>query len=146
MENRPPVQIRATAVALPVDGDWAGVLLRGPSGSGKSDLAVRLIDQGARLVADDQTELCVELNTVSLRAPARLAGQLEVRGLGLLSVPTVERARLLLVVELVPAVEVDRLPPPQSATLAGVSVAMVRLAPFEASVTAKLRLAARAAG
>ena len=145
MANRPPVLLHATAVALPVDGNWAGVLLRGASGSGKSDLALRLIDQGARLIADDQTELCPTDGALILRAPARIAGRLEVRGLGLVAVPTVEQAALLLVAELVSAAEIDRLPPPQSVTLAGVSVAMVRLAPFEASATAKLRLATRAA-
>ena len=145
MGDRQPVLIHATAVALPVDGDWAGVLLRGASGSGKSDLALRLIDQGARLIADDQTELCANHGALTVQAPVRTAGRLEVRGLGLVSVPTVEQASLLLVAELVSAAEVDRLPPPQSVTLAGVSVAMVRLAPFEVSATAKLRLATRAA-
>jgi serine kinase of HPr protein (carbohydrate metabolism regulator) len=145
MEQLRPVLIHATAVALPVEGDWAGVLLRGPSGSGKSDLAVRLIDEGARLVADDQTELCVDGGTVSLRAPARLAGQLEVRGLGLAAVPSVDQAPLVLVAELALAVDIDRLPEPQTVSLAGVDVAMVRLAPFEASATAKLRLAVRSA-
>lgn len=145
MANQRPVLIHATAVALPVDGDWAGVLLRGPSGSGKSDLALRLIDQGARLIADDQTELCPTDGGLAVRAPARIAGRMEVRGLGLVSVPAVEQAPLLLVVELLPAAQVDRLPPPKSVTVGGVSVAMVRLAPFEASATAKLRLAIQSA-
>jgi len=145
MGNRRPVLIHATAVALPVDEGWAGVLLRGASGSGKSDLALRLIDEGARLVADDQTELCLNGGALRLRAPARIAGRMEVRGLGLVSVPLVEQASLVLVAELAPAAEIDRLPLPQTVILAGVSVAMVRLAPFEASATAKLRLAARAA-
>jgi len=145
MEQRRPVLIHATAVALPVEGGWAGVLLRGPSGSGKSDLALRLIDQGARLVADDQTELFVDNGTVSLRTPARLAGQLEVRGLGLVTVPVVEQAPLVLVAELVAAADIDRLPVPQTVTLADVGVAMVRLAPFEASAAAKLRLAVQSA-
>jgi serine kinase of HPr protein (carbohydrate metabolism regulator) len=145
MEQHRPVLIHATAVALPAEGGWAGVLLRGPSGSGKSDLALRLIDQGACLVADDQTEICVDSGTVWLRAPARLAGQLEVRGLGLVAVPVREQAHLILVAELVAAADIDRLPVPQTATLAGVDVAMVRLAPFEASATAKLRLAVQSA-
>lgn len=137
--------IHATAVALPVGEGWAGVLLRGPSGGGKSDLALRLIDEGARLVADDQTELCLKDGALSLRAPARIAGHMEVRGLGLVRVPTVEQASLVLVADLVSAAEIARLPLPQTVTLAGVSVAMVRLAPFETSATAKLRLATRVA-
>lgn len=145
MEQRRPVLIHATAVALPREGGWDGVLLRGPSGSGKSDLALRLIDEGARLIADDQTELCVDETTVSLRAPARIADRLEVRGLGLVAVRSVDQARLVLVAELAPAADIERLPEPQAVTLAGVEVAMVRVAPFEASATAKLRVAARTA-
>lgn len=150
MGNRRPVLIHATAVALPAGedwagGDWAGVLLRGASGSGKSDLALRLIDEGARLIADDQTELCLHDGALSLRAPARIAGCMEVRGLGLVSVPTVGQASLVLVADLVAAAEVERLPAPHTVTLAGVGVAMVRLAPFEVSAAAKLRLATRAA-
>ncbi len=145
MEQRRPVLIHATAVALPVEGGWAGVLLRGPSGSGKSDLALRLIDAGARLVADDQTELCAENGALTLRAPARLAGRLEVRGLGLVAVPSLDQAPLVLVADLAPPADIDRLPLPQTVSLAGVDVAMVRLAPFEASATAKLRLAVHSA-
>ena len=145
MDLSRPVLIHATAVALPVDDDWAGVLLRGPPGSGKSDLALRLIDQGARLIADDQTELWLYESALNLRAPASIAGRLEARGLGLVRVPTVEQASLVLVADLVAVADIDRLPPPQTVTLAGQSVARVRLAPFEASATAKLRLATRAA-
>ena len=103
MENRRPVLIHATAVALPVAEGWAGVLLRGRSGAGKSDLALRLLDQGARLIADDQTEIYDDNGTLSLAAPPRIAGRLEVRGLGLMSVPTVEHACLVLVADLVSA-------------------------------------------
>ena len=59
------------------------MLLRGPSGAGKSDLALRLIEAGARLIADDQTELAREGKTVIARAPARIAGLIEARGLGI---------------------------------------------------------------
>ncbi len=145
MSNRRPVLIHATAVALPIDENWAGVLLRGPSGCGKSDLALRLIDQGARLIADDQIELWATDGVLNLQAPAPIAGCMEARGLGLVGVPTTEQATLVLVVELVPATEIDRLPSPQTVTLAGVRVASMRLAPFEASATVKLRLATRAA-
>ncbi len=145
MVIRRPVLIHATAVALPVDEGWAGVLLRGASGSGKSDLALRLIDQGARLIADDQTELHLTDGALTLRAPTRVAGRMEVRGLGLVRVPRVEHASLVLVADLVAAAKIDRLPPPRAVTLAGVSIAALHLAPFEASAAAKLRLAVRAA-
>ena len=140
-----PVLIHATAVALPVDGGWAGVLLRGAPGSGKSDLALRLIDEGARLVADDQTELCSAGETLIARAPARIAGRLEVRGLGLARVPAVDQAALVLVVDLVARSDIERLPPPRTVSLAGYRVAALYLAPFEISAAAKLRLAAQAA-
>jgi len=125
-------------------GDWAGVVLRGPSGSGKSDIALRLIDEGARLIADDQTELCRRNGALDLRAPARLARRLEARGLGIVDVPVIDCASLVLVADLVPAAEVARLPEPQTIELAGVRVAKICLAPFEVSATAKLRLAVRA--
>jgi len=73
------LRIHGTCVAL----SGLGVLLRGPSGSGKSDLALRLIDGGAKLVADDQVELALDAaGRVMARAPATLSGLLEVRGIG----------------------------------------------------------------
>lgn len=135
------IRVHGTSVAL----DGEGVLLRGPSGCGKSDLALRLIDEGARLVADDQTELRLEDGDIAMSAPATIAGQMEVRGLGLVRVPCVAAAPLRMVVDLVPSAEVDRLPEPSACILLGRSVPRLALAPFEASVAAKLRLALRAA-
>src|SRR5580693_1856546 len=86
----------ATTVAI----DGRGVLLRGPSGSGKSDLALRLIDAGARLVADDQSELSRHGETIIVRAPAAIAGLIEVRGVGILRVDTIAEAPLALVADL----------------------------------------------
>jgi HPr kinase/phosphorylase len=76
--------------------DGAGVLLIGPPGSGKSDLLLRLLDRGFVLVADDR----VEVEDGFARAPAVLAGLLEVRGLGVLCLPHLPRARVALAVEL----------------------------------------------
>ncbi|MGE3652127.1 MAG: HPr kinase/phosphorylase, partial [Reyranellaceae bacterium] len=76
-------QIHATCVALPE----GGVLLRGDSGAGKSDLALRLIDGGARLVADDRTDLMREGDLLIARAPTSIAGLIEARGLGILRLP-----------------------------------------------------------
>ncbi len=131
------IRIHGTSVALGGDG----ILLQGPSGSGKSDLALRLIDSGARLVADDQTELSLLQGELRLSAPAAIAGRIEVRGIGILSVPTVASVPLRLVVALVPPGQVERLPEPQFCTLLGRSVPLVALAPFEASAPAKIRLA-----
>jgi HPr kinase/phosphorylase len=132
-------RVHATCVAI----DGAGVLLRGPSGSGKSDLALRLIDAGALLVADDQTELRREGDEVVATAPATIAGQLEVRGLGIVETPTAARAPLRLVVDIVSPAEVERLPEEHTARYCGIEVSLLKLAPFESSAAAKLRAALR---
>jgi serine kinase of HPr protein (carbohydrate metabolism regulator) len=134
------IRVHGTAVALGGDG----ILLRGPSGSGKSDLALRLIDEGAQLVADDQTELRLVDGGIRMTAPPPIAGQLEVRGLGLLRVPSVRSASLRLVVDLAAAGEIERLPEPKHCAIFGLSLPRIAVTPFEASATAKLRLALRA--
>jgi serine kinase of HPr protein (carbohydrate metabolism regulator) len=132
--------VHATCVALA----GRGLLLRGPSGGGKSDLALRLIDGGALLVSDDQTRLERQGETLLAAPPATIAGLLEVRGLGLVRLPYLTEVPLHLVVDLVPAAEVERLPEPDTVELLGLAVRRLRLAPFEASATAKVRLAVRA--
>ena len=76
-----------------------------------------------------------------MTAPATIAGQIEVRGLGIVNVPSVAQAPLRVVVDLVPPDAVERMPGPRHCTLLGKDVPLVALAPFEASVVAKLRLA-----
>jgi HPr kinase/phosphorylase len=131
------VLVHGTTVAL--EGD--GVLLRGPSGSGKSDLALRLIDGGARLVADDQTELARTPDGLVARSPASIAGKMEVRGVGIMRVPTVPSVLVRLVVDLVPAGRVERLPEPQFCEYLQCSLPLLALASLEASTPAKIRLA-----
>ncbi|HLI21784.1 MAG TPA: HPr kinase/phosphatase C-terminal domain-containing protein [Stellaceae bacterium] len=116
-------------------------MLRGPSGAGKSDFALRLIDQGARLVADDQTELRRVGDDITMSAPAPIAGQIEVRGLGIVALPSLASAPLRLVVDLMPAEEIERMPLPRECSYLGRALPLVALAPFEASAPAKLRLA-----
>ncbi len=134
------IRVHGTSVAL---GD-EGILLRGPSGCGKSDLALRLIDQGGRLVADDQTELHLDGDEIAMTAPAVIAGRIEVRGLGIVSVPSRASAPLRLVVDLVPPAEIERMPEAATCEILGHAIKRVALAPFEASAPAKLRLALRA--
>ena len=131
--------VHATAVAI----DGGAVLLRGPPGCGKSDLALRLIDGGARLIADDQAVLLRRDNRIQVRAPATIVGLLEVRGVGILRLDTLDGAPLALVVDLVPAAQVERLPEPRWETVLGLAVPLIALAPFEASAAAKLRFALR---
>src|SRR5262245_7617681 len=100
------VLVHATAIAI----DGAAILLRGPPGAGKSDLALRLIDDGARLVADDQAEIRRAQDQILVSAPTAIAGLIEVRGIGILRVAPVDAAPLVLLVDLVPSAEVERLP------------------------------------
>jgi HPr kinase/phosphorylase len=138
--------VHGTCVAL---GPHAA-LLRGGSGSGKSDLALRFLaleaehDLQPQLVADDQ--VWVERKgdgRLVASAPATIAGKIEVRGLGILHLPHRPNAQLILVADLVPAEEVPRMPPERGEriTLAGVAVPVVKLAPFEPSAPLKLKLA-----
>jgi serine kinase of HPr protein (carbohydrate metabolism regulator) len=130
-------QVHATTIDL--NGD--GVMLRGPSASGKSDLGLRLIDAGAMLVADDRTDLTLSGGQVHASVPKEIAGRMEVRGVGIVKVPTVAETRLALVVDLVGPQDVERLPEPATTDVLGVAVPLVRLAPFEASAPAKVRAA-----
>ena len=135
-----PILVHATAIAI----DGRAVLLRGPSGAGKSDLALRLIDAGARLVADDQVELRRAGGRVLVRAPAAIAGLVEVRGVGILRLEPLREAALAMCVDLVPSAEVERLPEIGSEDVLGLAVPSIALSPFEASAAAKLRFALRA--
>jgi hypothetical protein len=127
----------------------AGVLLLGGSGAGKSDLALRLIGRGARLVADDRTELRCEDGHLVARAPSRIAGLIEIRGVGISRMPHAARARIVLVVDL--SAKVVRLPgrqfytPPKALNLAArARPALIALHAFEASAPDKIIAAASA--
>ena len=111
--------------------EWLGrgVLIRGKPGAGKSDLALRLVDAGAVLVADDQ----VVLKNGVASAPARLQGLLEVRGFGIVKLPFVEKTAIALTVDLCAPDEIERLPERFDGFL--------RLDPFCASAVAKIKLA-----
>ncbi len=134
--------LHATTVALA----GRAALIRGASGSGKSDLALRFISDfasdGAALISDDQTSISLIDDQLIVRAPATIAGLIEVRGIGPLCVPCRDHATLVLVVDLVKSSAVPRLqpdPPPQEQIL-GRQVPLTVLAPFEASAPLKLKL------
>jgi len=138
--------VHGTCVALGPHG----ALLRGGSGSGKSDLALRFLaleaeqDLQPRLAADDQVWVEAKGDgSLVASAPPTIAGKIEVRGLGILDLPHRPNARLILVADLVSAEEVPRMPPdpPARITLAGVALPVVKLAPFELSAALKLKLA-----
>ncbi|HEX5319353.1 MAG TPA: HPr kinase/phosphatase C-terminal domain-containing protein [Stellaceae bacterium] len=134
-----PLLVHATAVAI---GGLA-VLLRGDSGSGKSDLALRLIDAGARLVSDDQCELRRAGDAVLVRAPEPIRGLFEIRGVGIVTLPALADIPLALAVDLVPPDRVERLPLGRKERFLGFDVPVIALAPFEASAPSKLRAALR---
>ena len=128
-----------------------GVLITGPSGSGKSDLALRLIDQTgsgggnaaleAVLVSDDRVVLSAEGGVLTAAAPGPIKGMLEVRSVGIIAVPAETTVPLGLVVNLSPDLELDRIPDleVQTAEHCGVSLPELRIDPFEASAPAKVR-------
>ena len=132
--------IHATAVAI---GGHA-VLLRGRSGAGKSDFALRLIDAGACLVTDDQSVLSRRADVLIVSAPKRISGLMEVRGIGIMRVESLAEAPVVLIADLVPPGEIDRLPERRREEILGLSVPVIAVTPFEASAPAKLRLALRA--
>ncbi len=113
-------------------------------GPGKSDLALRLIETGARLVADDQSALVRRGKSLIASAPASIAGLIEARGVGIVKLgrdQLVARAPVILLVDLAPPERIERLPETKQESLLGVVLPVLRLAPFEASASAKLRLA-----
>ena len=123
--------------------DGIGVLLRGPSGSGKSDLALRLVMRGARLVADDYVYVGSDNGMLYATAPDEIRGKLEVRGIGILSMPHSLVCRVAAVVDL-DGGDIDRLPGPAEVSLENVSLPCFRINPFEVSSGEKLLMILRA--
>ncbi|NNM77652.1 aldolase [Sphingomonas sp. ID1715] len=126
--------IHATAVAI---GDRA-VLITGASGAGKSDLALRLIDRGATLISDDQVLLTVKDGTLEASPPERIAGKMEVRGLGILSFDHRAGVPVALLVELG---RTQRMPEPAREALLEVAIPKALIDPFEQSAPIKVELA-----
>lgn len=117
-----------TLHATCVCADGRAVLILGASGSGKSSLALQLTALGARLVADDRTRLTRTDGTIVAWAPATLAGCIEARGVGILRLPHLVSAPVVLVVDLDHS-EDQRLPEPHQVTLLGVTLPCLWRAP-----------------
>lgn len=119
--------------------DRHAVLVRGPSASGKSDLALRLINEGGVLVSDDQVELSVRNHQLLANAPEKIKGKLEIRGVGIQEYATAENAPIKLIIDLLLENDPARLPEKESETIMGIDIPHAVLYPFEISSTIKLR-------
>lgn len=133
------IQIHANCVAI----DGRGVLIRGPSGAGKSDLTLRLIDQGAALVADDYCEVSTGDDAATATPPHRIAGLLEVRGIGIVAVPHLARCQLALVVDLIPHDRIPRIPERTMTSIAGIELPWIAVDPTAVSACERVRAALR---
>ena len=122
-------------IAVRTAGAWRGVLIEGPAGAGKSDLALRCLAEGFQLVADDRVALWTSAGRLFGRAPDTLVGRLEIRGLDVVSVPARPLAEVALTVR---CGAPERIPDPTFAEILGISVPLIELDPLEASAPAKL--------
>ena len=116
-----------------------GLLIRGQSGSGKSDLALRLIDSGATLISDDLT-ICKKIGDYLYLYPhSNTKGLLEVREIGIMTVPYVENIKLTLVVELVEK-EFERIPEMMSCSILGMKFPKIKIFGKSSSAVAKIKI------
>jgi serine kinase of HPr protein (carbohydrate metabolism regulator) len=130
----------AGLIARRMAGAWRGALIEGPSGVGKSDLALRALDQGFSLVADDRVLVFVSNGKLFGRAPETLAGLIEARGVGVLSQPCLPFCRIDLVVRCVDGPRaLERLPDPLFEVVEGVSTPVLELWPLEPAAPGKIR-------
>ncbi len=134
MEN-----IYATCLEL----NHKGILLIGPSGSGKSDLALRLIkEKQAILISDDRTNIELVSGAIIASCPQTIQGLLEVRGIGIVKMPHKKQSKISLVIELTNNLsQIERLPLFETITLLGIEIKKIRLYPFELSAVHKVALA-----
>ena len=134
MEN-----IYATCLEL----NHKGILLIGPSGSGKSDLALRLIkEKQSILISDDRTNIELVSGAIIASCPQTIQGLLEVRGIGIVKMPHKKQSKISLVIELTNNLsQIERLPLFETITLLGIEIKKIRLYPFELSAVHKVALA-----
>jgi serine kinase of HPr protein (carbohydrate metabolism regulator) len=130
--------IHAGLIASLQNARWRGVLIQGPSGTGKSDLAIRSLGYGFRIVADDRVLIFKSGKRVFGRAPGAVRGLLELRGLGVIPVTSLRFVEVALVVTCVESHAVERMPNAESCVVLGAELPAIMICPFEASAPAKL--------
>ena len=128
--------IHASCVAI----DGRSVLITGPSGSGKSDLTLRLLDRGFALVSDDQTLVKKTATRLTASAPPTIRGKLEIRGIGIVEMDHVDDQPVALVVELTS--DIQRIPDDsRDRPIMGVAVPLISIDAMSASAASKVALA-----
>lgn len=121
MKSAECVTVHATTVAF----EDRAALIRGKSGSGKSSLALQLLALGGKLVSDDRTHILRRDGLLLATAPAPIRGRIEARGIGILKVPSIDQARVTLIVDM-DQMETQRLPERRKDTILGLDIAVVR--------------------
>ena len=117
-----------------------GILIRGPSGSGKSDLALRLIDDGADLIADDQVIIKSVGEILQLSSPDKISGLIEVRGVGVVCIKYVSSIPLGLIVDINPRKKLKRMPITKKELIGNISIPVITIDAFESSAVAKIKV------
>lgn len=125
--------------ASSVELDGKGIIIFGASGAGKSDLALRLIDAGAKLISDDYVKVTTDGEMLLAHPAPNIKGMIEVRGIGLMDVSYKNSAVLNLALELMPRDKIERLPVARFFEEGGCKIPLYQFDGFSASALAKIR-------